>query len=516
MDERTPWEPDDEVVKDPTEGVRVIGAQEAAEAVERGDVVARRPRGEARFGDRPDVPDEADVSLRFPLDDEPSAPARPKAAAPSLPPWTEPPTGELPAVLSGSASGAAPDDDLDVWSSLATSGPRWRDTPGDWDDQDESSDIRHDEATRVGALDETSRPDPDDFFAPIDEELPPRRATPAREGAGRRRRRPAPTGAGRAARAGAGAATAGAATAAAGAGGSRRSGAGRSPGLGTGGTRRGGGGGGGGGDRDIQMATVTGISLGVAVLAVLVFLPTWVMVVVVTCVMAVACLELFAVLQRGGYQPATLLALVAVAAFPLAAYYRDQEALPLVMVLAVVATMLWYLFGISRLQPIMNMGVTVFGIAYVGLLGSFAALILRFPNGKGVLAGAIVATVAYDVGALFTGRALGRAPFAPDISPHKTIEGLIGGTLVAVVVSWFVLDFIGLAPWSGKSAVLLALVVAVAAPLGDLCESMIKRDLGVKDVSATLPGHGGLLDRFDALLFVLPAAYYLCRVLDVF
>jgi phosphatidate cytidylyltransferase len=90
-----------------------------------------------------------------------------------------------------------------------------------------------------------------------------------------------------------------------------------------------------------------------------------------------------------------------------------------------------------------------------------------------------------------------------------------GGALASVVVSVVVLGMIGLAPWDAGSALALGLVVSVVAPIGDLCESMIKRDLGVKDMGSVLPGHGGLLDRFDAMLFALPAAYYLCRVLDL-
>jgi phosphatidate cytidylyltransferase len=168
----------------------------------------------------------------------------------------------------------------------------------------------------------------------------------------------------------------------------------------------------------------------------------------------------------------------------------------------------------------MNAAVTVFGVVYVGLLGAYASLILRVPDGRGdgrgIFIGVVVAVVANDVGALVIGRQAGRAPLAPTISPNKTIEGTIGGGLVGVVVSFIVLGFIGIEPWDSGSAIALGLVVAVAAPLGDLCESMIKRDLGIKDMGTVLPGHGGLLDRFDALLFCLPATFYLCRLLDIF
>jgi phosphatidate cytidylyltransferase len=180
-------------------------------------------------------------------------------------------------------------------------------------------------------------------------------------------------------------------------------------------------------------------------------------------------------------------------------------------------SLLWFLVGATRQPATMNAAVTVFGVAYIGLLGSFASLILRIPDGRGdgrgILIGVIVAVVANDVGALVIGRQAGRAPLAPTISPNKTIEGAIGGTVATVLVSVVVLGLIGIEPWDTGSALALGLVVAVAAPLGDLCESMIKRDLGVKDMGAVLPGHGGLLDRFDALLFCLPATYYLARIL---
>jgi phosphatidate cytidylyltransferase len=228
--------------------------------------------------------------------------------------------------------------------------------------------------------------------------------------------------------------------------------------------------------------------------------------------------EMFQALRTRGYQPATLLGLVASGALVTAAYWKGETAIPLVLGLSVVFSLLWYLIGVTRQAPTMNVAVTVFGIAYVGLLGSFAALILTFPDdhGIGVLLGVVLAVAANDIGAFFVGRQAGRSPLAPDISPNKTWEGLIGGAVASVAVSWVVLGVIGIHPWDGGSALALGLVVAVVAPLGDLCESMLKRDLGVKDMGSVLPGHGGLLDRFDGLLFALPAAYYLCRLLDVF
>ena len=133
--------------------------------------------------------------------------------------------------------------------------------------------------------------------------------------------------------------------------------------------------------------------------------------------------------------------------------------------------------------------------------------------------GAIIGTATYDTAGLFIGRATGQSRLAPHISPNKTYEGLIGGMIFAVLVVTFGLGiWPGLMPWSGDSqldALLLGIVVAVMAPLGDLAQSLIKRDLGVKDMGTALPGHGGVFDRFDAMLFVLPAVYYLALARDL-
>ena len=99
---------------------------------------------------------------------------------------------------------------------------------------------------------------------------------------------------------------------------------------------------------------------------------------------------------------------------------------------------------------------------------------------------------------------------------NKTVEGTVGGGLATVILTVVLVGvWPGLGPWDTGSAAALGVLVAIVAPLGDLCESMLKRDLGLKDMGTVLPGHGGLLDRFDALLFCLPAAYYLARYVEL-
>jgi phosphatidate cytidylyltransferase len=152
---------------------------------------------------------------------------------------------------------------------------------------------------------------------------------------------------------------------------------------------------------------------------------------------------------------------------------------------------------------------------YVGGLGSFAALLLRQPNGIGMLFGAILVTVAADVGGLFVGQRMGRSPLTA-ASPNKTVEGFAGGIVAAVIAACLILGVGKWFPWEFMDALVLGIVGGVMAPLGDLCESRLKRDLGVKDMGNVLPGHGGILDRFDGLLFVLPATYSVVLLLEVF
>ncbi|HZB71391.1 MAG TPA: phosphatidate cytidylyltransferase, partial [Acidimicrobiales bacterium] len=267
-------------------------------------------------------------------------------------------------------------------------------------------------------------------------------------------------------------------------------------------------------DRDLMRAVAIGLAVAGAALVALAIGPA-VGVALVTVIVVLAAGELFATMRTAGHHPATLVGLVASASLVTAAYWRGETALPLVMALTVVVGFLWYAVTPRPVAPSMNTALTVLGVAYVGLLGSYAALLLAGPDGVGAFLGVVLAVVANDVGALAVGSKFGRHPLAPAISPRKTWEGLAGGAAASVAVSVVVLGLIGLAPWDSGSALALGLVVAVVAPIGDLCESMIKRDLGVKDMGSVLPGHGGLLDRFDAMLFALPAAYYLCRVLDL-
>jgi phosphatidate cytidylyltransferase len=155
-----------------------------------------------------------------------------------------------------------------------------------------------------------------------------------------------------------------------------------------------------------------------------------------------------------------------------------------------------------------SMGVTLLGIVWIGLPLVHAVLLRDLPDhGAALLIDVLVGTFAADTGAYAVGRMFGSHPIAPNLSPNKTIEGLIGGFLIGTMGFWFA----GLyQDWlSGVDALLIGAAVAAIAPVGDLFESMLKRDLGKKDTGKLFGPHGGLLDRLDAVFFTIVVGYYL-------
>ncbi len=146
------------------------------------------------------------------------------------------------------------------------------------------------------------------------------------------------------------------------------------------------------------------------------------------------------------------------------------------------------------------------GLIYVGFLGSHLVFLRDAPNGRDWVLLALFATFATDTSSYFVGRLIGRTKITPAISPGKTLEGSLagfaGGVGAVLVLNW------ALDAGAGAEIIPLALLLPLAAELGDLAESLIKRGAGVKDASRVIPGHGGFLDRLDSLLFTIPLVYY--------
>ena len=531
MDHEGRLDPEDKRSDPPSEGVRIIGAEEAAEALERGDVAQRRGDDQPRYGDRPTSPadDGPRPVLRFPLgsSSDPSdierpavAPPEPPASEPisepvELPHWTEPPTGQVPQIIPDGGGAPTEPEGSDDWAGFATSAPRWRDDTSTYDDDEGFEDVAawsdEHEGERLGALDITDRPTHDDYFtfADLDDTSSSRSvfADAGDEGFGDDWA-PTPEGdhdvlgaydephPGRAATAGAGTRTrraAGGAT-------YRPQRAARA----------------GGGDREMGPAVAVGV--GFLALALILFnIGPAAAMVLVTIVVGVAVAELYAVQRQAGYEPVTLAGITASVSLVIASYHYGTAAIPTVLFLATAVCLLWYLVGAAADSPVMNVGVTLLGVLWIGMFGSFAALMLSIgDDGIGILLAAVLGTVGYDVGGLFVGKNAGRQPLSA-ASPNKTVEGLVGGCVIAVIVVVVLSALVGLGPIdSFGEGLLVGLVIAVVAPLGDLSESLVKRDLGVKDMGSMLPGHGGMLDRFDGLLFVLPAVWLLATMKDFF
>ncbi|MHB1224392.1 MAG: phosphatidate cytidylyltransferase [Gemmatimonadaceae bacterium] len=247
-------------------------------------------------------------------------------------------------------------------------------------------------------------------------------------------------------------------------------------------------------------------------------------------VAALAAWELFRMASAGGARPLAV-GIGLAAALPLAvqAWYGGIVAVPLsvaaVAMIALVALSIWQR-GVDG-RPLAAVSITVFGVLYTGGALSFAYG-LRYHRwtvdaaaGTALLLFPVVLTWASDIGAYFVGRAIGRHKLIPSVSPGKTVEGAVGGLVASALVAWiyvvFVLRPVAHLSLTPVAIVLFGVAISIAAQLGDLAESLFKRDAGVKDSSRLIPGHGGVLDRVDSLLFVLPVAFLLLdrfRLLD--
>lgn len=268
--------------------------------------------------------------------------------------------------------------------------------------------------------------------------------------------------------------------------------------------------------RKTSVAIATGVVLaGVAVgcfeagpLAVLVL---------ATVALSLAAGETFGALRHCGYRPFSLLGLVATGALVVFAYLKGPIADPVLLAGLVVLAGFGLVLSAER-SPVEDLGATVFVVTWVGVLGSFAGLLVNpttFPHRHGVafLGAAVGITVAHDIGSYVVGSRFGQHRFVPRVSPGKSIEGLIGGSVLALLVGGFLVARVH--PFTVGAALGLAGLVVILAPLGDLLESVVKRDLGLKDMSRLLPAHGGISDRIDAMLFVLPAAYVFFRLVHL-
>lgn len=215
--------------------------------------------------------------------------------------------------------------------------------------------------------------------------------------------------------------------------------------------------------------------------------------------------ELYRILAR--WRPVALVGLAASAGMILAARYGTQRDVLEVAVATFPVAFLAVLVSGQGGMATVSIAGTLLGVWWIGIAFAHAELLREVPHGNAILIDILVGTFLGDTAAYVGGRLFGRRPLAPEISPHKTFEGLFCGMLIAIVAVFIA----GLyQTWLTQGdALLLGLTVAVLGPVGDLFESLVKRDAGVKDAGNLFGAHGGALDRLDAVIFTVVAGYYI-------
>jgi phosphatidate cytidylyltransferase len=219
-----------------------------------------------------------------------------------------------------------------------------------------------------------------------------------------------------------------------------------------------------------------------------------------------ACLdELYRMLDR--WRPTSAAGFAALAGMVIAARYGSQFQVLLVVVAAVPAVFALVVMRGERANATVSIAGTLLGIYWIGLGFAHAELLRQLPHGGAILIDVLVGTFLGDTAAYLGGRAFGRRPLAPEISPHKTFEGLFCGMLIAfvsVLVAGIFQEWL-----TTQHALLIGLGVAIAGPVGDLFESLVKRDAGAKDTGTLFGAHGGALDRLDGAIFTVVVGYYI-------
>jgi phosphatidate cytidylyltransferase len=431
----------------------------------------------------------------------------------SLPHWTEAPTGDIPRIEPPAGGSPDPTDDLDVWSSFSGDAPVWKegdevdhpsggvpttappvDPTGELTWEDAGPDAAADDddvdtdATTAVPMGDPGESGTADSIPEVAAPREPARITIGTDPSGMTRR-PDATGRGVV----------------------KQRPPGSTPPLAA------------GGDRNLPIAIAMGLGLAAVFLLLTMWRPAGA-IAFITVALGLASIEYFSKVTEKGYRPVVAAGVAACVAAPLTAYWVGERMYPIVLAFCFIAAAAGFIGANSiEVGPMPNMAITMLGVVWIGMLGSFAALIVRYSNffggdnsiGTDTIVLLAIGVVANDVGAYFAGSAFGQTPLRAWISPNKSIEGFLGGTVLTLVV----MVVIGMRElsdtWSSTSHLLmLGIVISAMAPLGDLTESMFKRNLDVKDFGSIIKGHGGVLDRFDGFLFTLPAVYYLMLVIE--
>jgi phosphatidate cytidylyltransferase len=235
--------------------------------------------------------------------------------------------------------------------------------------------------------------------------------------------------------------------------------------------------------------------------------------------------EFYRMMERKGVSPSKRTGVFAIFVLGALVYFTGTAYLGLYLALLILTVLLRELFRSKMMFPIYDIATTMIGVLYVGWLMSHLILLRELPGslsldyrlGSHFVLYTFLIVWGCDTGAYFIGLPLGRNKLLPHVSPGKSVEGAIGGFACAVGAAllgraWFAKLPTGEPFLSVREALALGILLGIAGQLGDLVESLLKRDANIKDASHTIPGHGGILDRFDSLLFAAPLSYYFLRM----
>lgn len=264
--------------------------------------------------------------------------------------------------------------------------------------------------------------------------------------------------------------------------------------------------------RDLPVAIVVGVVLAIVFLGSTFWHPL-ALTAVIAAFVVLTIIESAAELRRIGLTTAVPAMLLGGLVMVFGAY-RSQHAGQAAGVLVLfLGAILWLLADPGRRDVVTNLGMTVLLGTWTGFLASFGVLLVnRAEDGPAAVLAVMGAAIFGDIGGYAVGVRFGRTKIAPSISPNKSVEGLIGGLVVAAALAALILPPVGdlFTPLTGAA---VAVASVLAGFVGDLTESMVKRDLGIKDFGSLLPGHGGLLDRVDGILMAMPVGFFAVALL---
>lgn len=256
---------------------------------------------------------------------------------------------------------------------------------------------------------------------------------------------------------------------------------------------------------------LTGFVMGTIAMSAIIY-GKWAILLMLLFIIFFASKEYVKILEHKGFYPSLKVMFAAQLIIAIIAYFQRFDLVTVAVTFCAIGAFLWVLFR-GRQPYIANVATTVLGMIYCGWFPLHLIFLRnlssdRFHDGLGFVVLMFTAILATDIGCYYAGRHLGKHKLASVVSPNKTIEGSIGGAIAAVIGALIVGYFIGL-EW--YFSVMLGFLCTIFGQIGDLCESLIKRDAGVKDSGHSLPGHGGFLDRTDSFILTIPVMYYFCK-----